>query len=76
MKYILVLYFLSGETVLDSPAVKAFETQNQCEAFIEKEGMKKMDIYIKYYRENKDKMKGDELQLTLKCHRILPNYLV
>ena len=23
-----------------------------------------------------DKMKGDELQLTLKCHRILPKYLV
>lgn len=78
MKYILVLYFLSGTTILDAPVVKAFETKRECEAFIDNEakGMKRMDIYMKYYRDNKNKMKGDEYELTLKCQPLPNQYRV
>jgi len=74
MKYLLVLYFMSGDQIIQAEPVKVFETKMQCERFLEQEpSLERMDIYLKYYRENKEKLQKNKYGMTMDCKRI-PRY--
>ena len=65
---ILFLAFLYGDTVLNVEFVKAFDTREECENWIndETKGIKRMDKYLEYYRKHKEDVKAD-YKLTLFC---------
>jgi len=65
---ILFLAFLYGDTVLNVEFVKAFDTREECENWIndETKGIERMDKYLEYYRKHKDSVKAD-YEITLFC---------
>jgi len=73
MKTVLLLVLLNGAEVQDSAVVKIFDTKSECEYFIDSKytSLKRMDVYLKYYRDNKDKIKK-EFNLSLTCKKFIP----
>ena len=71
--YLLFVVAVYGGVIEDMQYVKPFETREQCEAYIDSENndirLQRMDIYLKYYRENVAPKK--EYQLTLSCQPLI-----
>ena len=70
MKVMLMVFLMFGDEVRDTRPVISFDNMKQCEGFMkELDSFQSMDIYMQYYRENREKI-TKEYKLTLKCVKL------
>lgn len=70
MKAVLMIFLMYGGEVQDTQPVKGFDNTKQCESFMKGlDSFQRMDIYMQYYRENRDTITKQH-KLTFKCVKL------